>query len=335
MVEAGRRLEARGDCFLVAEDGADRLLVHASRLDRIEVGPGAVASWEALSLASAFDVLVARVDHWGACHGQWSDRRPPRSRRLLAQAGALANPERKLVLAREFAAGRVANERLLLKGWNRTRKDPEVAEVCVSLDRIATKAMSARDVATARGFEGQGTALYWPLYARAFDKAFGFDGHRRRRPPTDAVNACISYLAALLERDLTVAVERRSLHPDLGALHEPRDDESPSLVFDLMEAFRAPIVEALTGWLASRRAVTAEMFHIVPASEGHAEPVARLEPAARKALIRGYEGWVARPIQSRRTGRKVLWRALFEEEAEALGEHFESGKPFVSYRMDY
>lgn len=333
MVEAGRTLGVRNQAFVVRDDDADRLMVHASRLDRIEVGPGAEAGWPALALAAAHNVVVARVDHWGQTQGIWAHGREPRARRMLAQARTLADPATKLGLARAIAAMRAENQRRYLKHLNLSRKDADLAEVCVRLKRAVAQAAKAETLDTARGHEDQAGALFWPAYVRQFDPGFGFHA-RRRRPPPDGVNAAVSYLSALLERDLRVAVERAGLHPGLGALHEASVTDDPALVFDLMEAFRTPVVEALTLWLASRRALTPEMF-VATEGEGDAPDHVRIEPGARKALIRGYEAWVGRPIQSRRTGKRILWRALFEEEAEALAGHFETGADFVPYRMDY
>ena len=69
---------------------------------------------------------------------------------------------------------------------------------------------------------------------------------------------------------------------------------------------------------------------------GNHTPSCRMEKAARKALITGHESWLGRTIQSRRTGQHILWRALFEEEARALGALFAGeAEAFVPYELDH
>jgi len=337
MVEAGRRLSIRNESFVVRDDGADRLLVHASRLDRIEIGPGASADWAALELAAAHDVELVRVDHWGRGLGFWTGQVDPRARRLAAQSRMLADPARADALACAIAEGRLRNQRALLSRLNRTRKDAGIAAACVEIGRTIRRFEVPLQTNVARGWEGRGSQVFWPAYAKAFGSDWRFDGHRRRRPPPDAINACLSYASALLERDLRVAVARAGLHAGIGALHPARDDDGPALVFDLMEAFRSPVVEALVAALVARRALKPGMFLVTDWTDetGDTVRVCRIEPAARKALIRGYEAWVARPIQSHRTGREMLWRGLFEEEVQALAAWFEEDIPFRPYRMDY
>ena len=61
-----------------------------------------------------------------------------------------------------------------------------------------------------------------------------------------------------------------------------------------------------------------------------------MEKVVRKALIEGHESWLGRTIQSKRTGQKILWRALFEEEARALGAVFAGeAETFLPYEMDH
>ena len=160
---------------------------------------------------------------------------------------------------------------------------------------------------------------------------------RQRRPPPDPINACLGYLAALLERDLRVAVERAGLHPGIGALHATRDDGN-ALVYDLMEGFRAGVSETILAAQIGRRALRPEMFVVRVERNEAGDPVAncRMELAARRALIQAHEGWLSRPIESRRTMKKITWRALFDEEAQALADLFLGEvDSFVPYEIDY
>ena len=102
-----------------------------------------------------------------------------------------------------------------------------------------------------------------------------------------------------------------------------------ALVYDLMEEFRAPLVEATAVALVNRKAITAPMFDI---SDG----VARMDRSGWAAMIRGYEAAAARVVSSpRRDGQKVSWRQLMADQAQALARHFENDEPYVPSEVRY
>lgn len=331
LLEPRARLIARNEGFaaLVGEETVPRFLVHASRLERIEIGPGASAEWNALELAAAHDVPVFRVDGWGQTHGEWRGNRPPSARRTMAQAQFLADPARRDALATMLACGRVRNQWKTLRKLNLKRKDPEIATACVALAKIVDRLERPLPVATARGHEGNAGALYWPAYARVFEREWGFRGERERQPPGDPVNACLGYLAALLERDVRVAIGRAGLHPGLGALHAERDG-GDALVYDLMEAFRALVPETILPLAVARGWLKPEMFAM------RADGACRIEQVAKKALIRAHETRLNARVRSRRSGVSIRLRDLLLEEARALAALFLGEEPaFLPYERDH
>lgn len=346
IVESGCRLTIRNDAFVVEAKTADeerasqgRLMVHANRLDRIEIGPHSSADWEALSLAAAHGVPVAMTDGWGQTLGWWNGTDDMRAERILAQARYLADSARVDGLATAIVRGRVRNQRAMLRRLNRDRKDPDIAAAAVSIDRVLRilKASDSMPNNVVRGHEGTAATHYWPALRAVFDPAFGYAGYRKRRPPPDPINACLGYLYALLERDMRVAIERAGLHPGMGSLHVARAGND-ALIYDLMEAFRAPVSESILTTMAGRRQIRPEHFTIVDFIDdsGTHRPSCRMEKSVRKALIEGHENWLGRTIVSRRTGKKILWRALFEEEARAIADLF-GGKAeaFIPYELDH
>jgi len=132
----------------------------------------------------------------------------------------------------------------------------------------------------------------------------------------------------MLARDIHAAVVRHGLHPGFGVLHGV-EDGADALVYDLMEEFRAPIVEACTLALFGRRALRREMF------TQHADASWSIERSGWTALIRGYESWVARDVAHAARGVTTTWRGVFEWQALAYAAHCEDEAPYTPYRMDY
>lgn len=350
LVEPGSLLSVRNESFVaLGPEELDakgrphrpgRLIEHARRIDRIEIGPRAEADWRALSLAAAHCVPLAMVDGYGATSAWLTGPGDMRGVRVAAQARFLADRDRQEKLAIAIVRGRIRNQWLMLRRLNRSRREDSLGAAAVALRRAAISLPGQADSATANGHEGNAGKLYWPAYARAIPASFAFDWkvwRRLRRPPPDPVNACLGYLAALLERDIRVAIERAGLHPGIGILHVARDG-SDALVYDLMEAFRCGVSETILTTLIGRKILAPDMFvtRVELDDRGVPEARCRIELAARRALIQGHESWLARPIESRRTKKKILWRALFEEEARALADVFlGEAEDFTPYEIDY
>lgn len=92
------------------------------------------------------------------------------------------------------------------------------------------------------GYEGQGAKAYFEGLSMLIDPAFQFYG-RSRRPPRDEFNSMISLGYTIIMNELYGKIEAKGLNPYFGFLH--RDNEKhPTLASDMMEEWRAVIVDA-------------------------------------------------------------------------------------------
>lgn len=101
------------------------------------------------------------------------------------------------------------------------------------------------------GLEGAGAAAYFRAYAALFPKSLGF-AQRRRRPPPDPVNVCLSLGYTLLHHEAVRETQVVGLDPLVGFLHAPwRGRES--LACDLVEPLRPHVEEWVWRTFAERR----------------------------------------------------------------------------------
>jgi CRISPR-associated protein Cas1 len=337
VTEPGRRLSVRNEAFTVEEAGGgpddpalgwrELIAIPHRRLDRIEIGPAGEAVPAALRHGLATDTPVAFVNGHGQTLGVLAPPETRRARLHLDQARHALDPDLRLDLARRIVDGRLRNQRALLRRLNRQRRDKVVLDALLALNRTIRRLPVAADVPALMGHEGEAAARYWPALVRMLEGDWSFD-RRRRHPPPDPVNAMLSFLAALLTRDVAALADRHGLHPGFGALHSARDGHQ-ACVYDLVEEFRAPLVEGLTVYLVNNRMLRPPQFGTAP------DGGCRIGREAARAMIRGYEAWLDRPVKSPRGGRRVLWRRLVEEQAVAYAAHVGGGEPYRPYVMDY
>ncbi len=224
-----------------------------------------------------------------------------------------------LRLARDLVAAKIRNARTLMRrNWRgETPPDPVLAE----LRRLAQRAGQAADLATLLGIEGAAGAAYFGQFAHTLkDHGGAFDFTRRnRRPPTDPVNALLSFGYGLLVRSITVTLAAVGFDPYRGFYHQPRYGR-PALALDLMEPFRPLIAESVVIQVINNGEVRAQDFV-------HAAGAVALKDAARKRFIAAFERRLEHEITHPLFGYRVSYRRLLEVQARLVGSHLQGEIP--------
>lgn len=153
----------------------------------------------------------------------------------LRRAQALASAAVCLPAARAMVEGKIRNSRTLLRRNVRTEPGPVISQ----LGELAAKSRTAPGAPSLLGVEGTAARLYFTHFTSMLrtdtDVEIGdFDLHgRSRRPPPDPLNALLSFLYALLVKDLTATLVAVGFDPYLGVYHRPRYGR-PALALDLV-----------------------------------------------------------------------------------------------------
>jgi len=221
-----------------------------------------------------------------------------------AQYAAACDPERSLELARSFVRGKVHNMRTLLQRAKREESDAHLSPAITQLKAIMGRLDRASSIGEVRGIEGAGTAVYFQTFSQLV-KADGFEFPGRvRRPPTDPINAMLSFGYVLLHKDLQAACQIVGFDPYIGYLHADRYGK-PSLALDLMEEFRPVLVDSLVLSLVNKRTLTPDDFEV-----GLGQ-VHRMKKKALKTFLRTYEERKRVEIKHPSLGYRVTyWRSL-------------------------
>ncbi|WP_231296405.1 CRISPR-associated endonuclease Cas1 [Limnospira platensis] len=160
--------------------------------------------------------------------------------------------------AKVIVAGKLHNCRILLRRLNRDRQISQVIEAIEELGVWQEKIAEVELLESLLGYEGFGTRIYFQALGALVQPPFTFE-HRTRRPPTDPVNSLLSLGYTLLHQNIHSLILAVGLHPHYGNLHVPRSNH-PALVSDLIEEFRAPVVDSLVIYLVNSGIFTPEDF---------------------------------------------------------------------------
>jgi len=191
--------------------------------------------------------------------------------------------KRSVNIARLMVAAKIANCRSVImreirNHGDNTALDDAVSKLAVSLRR----AQQAQLVSEAMGIEGDAAATYFGVFNDLLrGDNFTFGG-RVRRPPTDPVNALLSYAYTLITHECSSALQGVGLDPYVGYLHQDRPGRV-SLALDLLEEFRAPWADRFVLTLINRRQI--QLSDFVTEASG----AVRLTDDARKTLLTAWQ----------------------------------------------
>jgi CRISP-associated protein Cas1 len=200
-----------------------------------------------------------------------------------AQWQAIAPSEQASHLVRSFVRGKLKNYRNALLRGQREYADLAFQNALTQLEQAIAPIDATDAIDSLRGLEGAGSAAYFGSFNRLIRvDEFQFAA-RRRRPPTDPVNALLSLGYSLLRHDIQSAVNLVGFDPYLGYLHTQRYGR-PSLALDLMEEFRPLVVDAVVLSSLNRRTLAPTDFTVEPLSGA-----VSLTPEGLRTFLRLYE----------------------------------------------
>ena len=100
---------------------------------------------------------------------------------------------------------------------------------------------------------------YFKRLSKLVEPEFSFNG-RSRRPPKDEFNAMISLGYSILMNEMYGKVENKGLNPYFGFIHRDKEHH-PTLVSDLIEEWRAVIVDSVVMSLINGHEISLEHFY--------------------------------------------------------------------------
>jgi CRISPR-associated endonuclease Cas1/CRISPR-associated protein Cas4 len=219
-----------------------------------------------------------------------------------------------LRVARGVVSAKIRNGRTLLRRNWRAAGPPD--EVLAALDGDRANAEAARDLPTLLGVEGLAARRYFAAFAQCFAedaagvRRFDWEG-RNRRPPTDPINALLSFTYAMLVRVWTVQLSAVGLDAYRGFYHQPRYGR-PALALDMMEPFRPLVADSAVLLAINNGEVKGGDF----IARGGA---VALTSAGRHAIIATFERRLDQEITHPVFGYRVSYRRLFEVQARLFG----------------
>ncbi len=329
LTEQGSMLRKTGDRLIVEKEGRELLEIECFKVDTVFLFGNVHVTTPALTELLDHGIELALLTLGGRLKGQLT---PPKAKNVLlrmAQYEKSRDPSWVLAFSRSLVRAKVENALSLLTRQHRNYPERGFDPYRQELERLLGRIAEALTLDSLRGLEGTAARTYFQGFALACRTDLTFCG-RRRRPPTDPINALLSLGYTLVGSELTSLLDAMGYDPYIGFYHF-LDYGRPSLALDLLEEFRTPAVERLVLNLANLRVLQGEDFVVDEEGGGGM----RLRRESFKKFFRAYEEHLNREFKDRATGETLTLRKAFRRQAERLAAHLTRGETYAPFVMEW
>jgi|Deesub1362B_J571_1020462.scaffolds.fasta_scaffold00004_517 CRISPR-associated protein Cas1 len=250
----GYWISKKGDLLVIKKGGGEKLEVSTGNVGQIiAFSRGLGLSGDAINLMLRQGVKLILVSR-GRPIGMLQSFRKGAPVKLRKEQVYAQLDVRAISIAKSIIYAKISNQIQVLRWLRRGRfkRKPDKADLLrdsySEMDFIRREvAASNLDINNYRKrlllWEAEASRVYWDVLSRIFPLELGFDRRRKRfEKPSDPFNLALNYMYTLLASQIWSFIELSSLDPWIGYLHMD-SNRRPSLVMDLMEEFRQPVVD--------------------------------------------------------------------------------------------
>jgi CRISPR-associated protein Cas1 len=307
-------LNKQYEAFTVAlqqEDGTwNKRSVPVQTMEQIVLMGNPQITGDALTYALELGVPIHYLSGFGKYLGSALPGYSRNGQLRLAQYEAYFNTTRRLEIAKTIVAGKLRNQQEVLSRSGCTDN---------SLKALRKKVWLQSTLDEVRGIEGIAAKEYFGFLSQIIKSPWTFSG-RHRRPPTDPVNALLSFAYGLLRVQVTSVAHMAGLDPYIGYLHEANRGQ-PAMVLDLMEEFRPLVADKLVLAILNNKEIQPQDFE-------ESLGAYRLSDSARKTFLQAFERKMKDDFKHPTFEYRCTYRRGIELQARLFARHLQEYLPY-------
>jgi CRISP-associated protein Cas1 len=288
----------------------DKRTIPAQTVEQMVLMGNPSVTGDALMYALELGMPVHYLSSFGKHLGSALPTESRNGQLRLAQYALYGDADRRLSLVQAIVTAKIPNQSAVLYRHKVTEHP---------LKQRKSQVASQKTLDQVRGIEGLAAREYFACWSQMLGGAWTFAG-RNRRPPTDPVNALLSFAYGLLRSQVTAAVHLAGLDPYIGYLHEVTRGQ-PAMVLDLMEEFRALVADNVVLAVLSKREIQPKDF-----SESLGAYL--LSDTGRKSFLQAFERKLSDEFTHPVFGYRCTYRRGIELQARLLARHLQEGVPY-------
>lgn len=243
---------------------------------------------------------------------------------LIAQTKTQLHKKSRLYIAQQILDAATHNMLMNVQYYN--RRGRELSDLLLSMQHFKEKLPQSQSIPSLMGLEGNVRQLYYQGFEQIIQH-FEMKG-RHRNPPSNEVNALISFGNMMCYSLALDMIFHTQLNPTISYLHEP-GSRRYSLALDLAEIFKPILIDRVIFSSLNKRILQAK--HFDKSLEG-----CYLAESGKKIFIQQFENRLKETIKHPVLKRSVSYKRLVLLECYKLIKYVMGiEKEYKAFKMQY
>jgi CRISPR-associated protein Cas1 len=301
------RIKRKENTVYIENENGDKKAIPVEDIDTIHLYGEIDLNTKLLNFLSQQNKTVHVYNYYGFYSGSFMPRDRNVSGELtVRQVEYYLDDERRFFIALCFVEGALFHMMRNLREYKNT--EPYLYEIKKELQN----AYEAKSISKLMGCEGRARESYYRAFNIILKGDFTIE-RREKRPPTNPVNAMISFANSLIYSTVLSEIYHTQLNPTISYLHEPRERRY-SLSLDIAEIFKPLIADSIIFKLVNNKMIRLDDFE---------EDVnyCYMNDRGRKKFLKEFDQKLTTTIKHRKLKRKVSYRTLIRLECYKLIKH--------------
>jgi CRISPR-associated protein Cas1 len=244
---------------------------------------------------------------------------------VLKQAEYYLNNEKRLYLAKSILSGAILNSIKVLNYYN--RRNVDLNEDINNIESIFSKIKETNEIDKLLGLEGNYKIIYYKSFNKIIKNENFLFEKRTKRPPTDFLNALISFGNSYLYAVCLSEIYKTNLDPRIGFLHSVTFRRF-SLNLDIAEIFRPILVDRAIFNLINKKVINTTDFN-------EDVGICYLNEDGKKKFLSLLEEKLSTTIKLKKLNRNVSFRSIIRLELFKIQKHLISDEEYSPFVIEY
>ena len=238
------RLHRKDNTLLFENESGEKKVLPVNDVEAIYIFSEIDLNTKLLNFLSQNKIPLHVFNYYGYYSGSYYPREYLNSGFLLVnQVSHYKSNRKRMIIAREFIRSGVLNILKNLQYYNKDSVGLDLKDRIEEIKGHLQEVENAQDILVLMSIEGRIRNSYYKCFGIILGEEYALE-KREKRPPTNIINALISFGNSLMYTTVLGEIYRTQLNPLISFLHEPGERRF-SLSLDISEIFKPIIIDRL------------------------------------------------------------------------------------------